>query len=180
MASRSLGAAAAALVAALALIGCGSDSPNRPSDPADPLQAPGAAPVLPELRQVRSVTSGFQDLGAAQAAGYSTKLTECMSDPAGGMGFHYGKGAAIDAQVDLNEPEVLLYEPTAGGGLELVGVEYIVPLNAWAAATPPSLFGQTFHRNDAFGLWALHAWVWKANPSGVFADWNPQVSCSAQ
>ncbi len=24
----------------------------------------------------------------------------------------------------------------------------------------------------------MHAWVWKHNPSGMFADWNPNVSCS--
>jgi len=23
----------------------------------------------------------------------------------------------------------------------------------------------------------LHAWVWKNNPSGMFEDWNPAVSC---
>ena len=25
--------------------------------------------------------------------------------------------------------------------------------------------------------YALHVWAWKANPHGVFMDWNPQVSC---
>jgi hypothetical protein len=24
---------------------------------------------------------------------------------------------------------------------------------------------------------ALHAWIWKFNPSGTFAMWNPRVSC---
>lgn len=23
----------------------------------------------------------------------------------------------------------------------------------------------------------LHAWAWKANPAGTFAQWNPRVSC---
>jgi hypothetical protein len=23
----------------------------------------------------------------------------------------------------------------------------------------------------------LHAWVWQANPAGMFAAWNPTVSC---
>jgi hypothetical protein len=39
------------------------------------------------------------------------------------------------------------------------------------------LFGQDFKHNDTFGIWALHAWVWKDNPSGIFADWNPRVTC---
>ena len=24
----------------------------------------------------------------------------------------------------------------------------------------------------------MHAWVWKPNPAGMFADWNPEVSCT--
>jgi len=23
----------------------------------------------------------------------------------------------------------------------------------------------------------MHAWVWKPNPAGIMADWNPRVSC---
>jgi hypothetical protein len=54
-----------------------------------------------------------------------------------------------------------------------------VPFGAWAGSEPPELFGQHFHRNEAFGIWALHVWVWRNNPSGLFADWNPRVSCAA-
>jgi hypothetical protein len=39
--------------------------------------------------------------------------------------------------------------------------------------------GQQFRVNSAFGVWALHAWVGRDNPSGVFADWNPRVSGAA-
>ena len=24
-------------------------------------------------------------------------------------------------------------------------------------------------------LWVLHTWLWKANPTGMFQDWNPAV-----
>jgi len=27
------------------------------------------------------------------------------------------------------------------------------------------------------GIWYLHVWHWEPNPSGVFADWNPNVKC---
>ncbi len=40
---------------------------------------------------------------------------------------------------------------------------------------PPTLFGVSFHRHPSLPLWVLHAWVWKDNPAGVFADWNPAV-----
>ena len=23
----------------------------------------------------------------------------------------------------------------------------------------------------------LHVWLWKHNPSGLFAEWNPSVTC---
>ena len=32
--------------------------------------------------------------------------------------------------------------------------------------------------NPALGWYVAHAWVWMDNPSGVFADWNPDVDCS--
>jgi hypothetical protein len=38
---------------------------------------------------------------------------------------------------------------------------------------------QTFKRNEQFGVWALHVWLYRDNPSGIFADWNPRVSCAA-
>ena len=28
---------------------------------------------------------------------------------------------------------------------------------------------------DSIGLWFLHVWTWKPDPSGVFAPWNPDV-----
>ncbi len=26
-------------------------------------------------------------------------------------------------------------------------------------------------------FYELHLWLWKTNPNGLFADWNPRVSC---
>jgi hypothetical protein len=40
------------------------------------------------------------------------------------------------------------------------------------------LFGHAFKQNDAFQLWGLHVWLWKDNPNGIFADWNPVVTCN--
>jgi hypothetical protein len=78
----------------------------------------------------------------------------------------------------VEEPELLLYEPEQNGRLRLVAVEYIIPYTAHSrAAAPPVLFGQPFKQNDVFQLWGLHAWVWRENPSGIFADWNPRVTC---
>ena len=59
-----------------------------------------------------------------------------------------------------------------------VAVEYIIPyLFHSRSFAVPVLFGKEFRKNDAFQLWGLHAWVWKDNPSGMFASWNPSVNC---
>ena len=45
------------------------------------------------------------------------------------------------------------------------------------------LTGQSFHYTGSpnrYGIPAfdaLHVWAWKLNPHGMFADWNPGVSC---
>ena len=102
-----------------------------------------------------------------------------MFSAPGAMGFHYGNVALIDGVARVDQPELLLYEPEKNGKLRLVAVEYVIPYTAHArSAAPPVLFGQEFKQNDTFQLWGLHAWVWKENPAGMFASWNPQVSCA--
>lgn len=138
----------------------------------------GAA-VEQDLAALREVTAPFHDFAAAKRAGYTVEVTGCMADPAaGGMGFHFGNPQFINGSVNVREPELLLYEPEKNGQMRLVAVEYIVPFDQWTAPDPPRLFGRDFARNETFQVWALHAWVWKHNPSGIFADWNPNVGCA--
>jgi hypothetical protein len=135
-----------------------------------------------DLARIRKATAPFQQLEAAQAAGYDLVpgLDHCFDNPGvGGMGYHYINTALLDTTVELLRPEAMVYEPTRKG-LRLGAVEYIVPAEAWDAAGnthPPILMGQHFHLNEALGVYVLHAWVWKNNPAGVFEDWNPRVSC---
>lgn len=138
------------------------------------------ATVLQDLATLRQATAAFHDTATARAAGWSVQITPCMTDPggAGGMGFHYGKPSLIDGSVRVDEPELLLYEPEQNGRLRLVAVEYIIPYTFHSRdAEPPVLFDQQFQRNDTFQLWGLHAWVWSENPSGMFANWNPRITC---
>jgi hypothetical protein len=82
---------------------------------------------------------------------------------------------------------VLVYELQPDGTLRLVALEYVVLQEGWDAshASAPSLFGQDFMLTPAgnrYGLpafYALHAWIWKANPSGMFSPYNPSVGCGA-
>jgi len=146
-------------------------------------ELPVQASVGDRLGKLRSVTAPFHNIQAANDAQYSIPLTGCMVDPKlGGMGFHFGKGGAIDGTVNELEPEVLLYEPEENGKLRLVAVEFIVPYAFAPREGPaPEAFGQKLVPNDeeGFKLWMLHAWIWENNPKGTFATWNPNVNCDA-
>ena len=133
------------------------------------------------VETIRRVTAPFHDIEVARNAGWSTQITSCLVDPngAGGMGFHYGNTTLIDGTAHVDKPQLLLYEPDENGRLRLLAVEYIIPYNFHSRdAAPTVLLGQQFLQFDAFQVWGLHVWVWKDNPSGLFAPWNPRVSCS--
>ena len=143
------------------------------------------------LDHVRDSTQPYQSLKAAKAAGYG-KLKDadgigCIDMPGeGGMGVHYVNGDLVgDAEVVGTTPELLVYDPTPDGP-KLVALEYVVFQKAWKAehATGrPELFGQKFElvkEGNRYGLpafYELHLWAWKKNPSGMFNDWNPRVTC---
>ena len=115
------------------------------------------------------------------------------------MGYHRVnvalRGAAADpaageAVVDINKPEMILYEKTPTGAAQLVGVEYIVFKAAWervhgVGAAPPDILGHPllasshiFPGNASpIDHYELHVWVWKTNPLGMFAPYNPTVTC---
>lgn len=140
---------------------------------------PPSAGVNKDLAALEKVTAKFRSFESAKAAGWSEQITGCMSDSmAGGMGYHFGNPKLIDGRVRADEPELLLYAPETYGRRKLVAVEYIVPFGAWSREEPPKLFGRSFSRNMAFGVWALHVWAEEHNPSGLFSDWNPRVSCA--
>ena len=101
------------------------------------------------------------------------------------MGIHFVNGDLVgDGEINALQPEALIYE-VRDGRLRLVGVEYVVIAEAWDAnhETPPTLMGQVFHyvgapnRYKIPAFYELHVWAWKQNPSGMFTDWNPKVSC---
>ncbi|HEX4681914.1 MAG TPA: hypothetical protein VH277_04350 [Gemmatimonadaceae bacterium] len=160
--------AAAGASTTLILIGLAcSSSTTAPSEPA------GVAALRESLAPYSSLT-------LAKNAGYSTPITDCMSNgDAGAMGIHFANTALLDATADPLRPEALIYEPGPDNQASLVGVEFIVPYSAVARdASPPVLFGEQFSRNDVFNVWALHVWTHRSNPSGLFAPWNPRVHCS--
>lgn len=150
--------------------------------PAVALLVSGAAQagVAQDLSVLRQATAPFHNFDIAQAAGWNIQLTGCMESAEGGMGYHYANldRIADGGTLDPARPEALLYEPTQDGGLRFVGVEYLILESDLSRTAPaPELFGQHFHFNEVFEVWALHAWVWRHNAEGMFADWNPDVNC---
>lgn len=178
---RSIGHAArwalSGLVAS-ALAGCGGSGDPAVASEGQAVQV--SAEVAKDLAQLRRLVAPFHDLEKAKAAGWTVEVTPCLENPPeGAMGYHYGNPTFINrVEAAVLEPELLLYEPQADGSFRFVGVEYIVPFALLPeTASPPVLLGQEFHQNLGAGLWALHVWVGRHNPSGLFADWNPKVSC---
>src|SRR5512138_694325 len=145
--------------------------------------------VSKQLAQVRRATAKYRDVNVALADGFIA-AEHCVADPElGGMGFHYINPArAQDGKINLLEPELLLYGKTKHG-MKLLAVEYFYGIGAPDAPIPnpapaaPKLFGRSFdgpmlgHEPGMPPHYDLHVWLYKANPSGIFAPYNPKVTC---
>lgn len=125
-----------------------------------------------ELERAWLATAKYNDISNAIADGYADINVFVPH-----MGFHYLKSPLLDAAFDPERPELLVYAPDLClGRMRLVAVEYAVPLNL--ASSPPEGFtggADEWHRNEKYGLWTLHAWIWLRNPDGVFTELNPRV-----
>ena len=132
-----------------------------------------------------------------------------MGRPAalGAMGIHYFRpdllgitgppNPRVDGtgtHTDFRKPAILIYEPQPDGSLTLVAVENLVFAKAWHAAghqRPPSFHGVAYDpmsddpatKIDEAHMFEphydRHVWLFRANPNGVFAQFNPAVSCAA-
>jgi hypothetical protein len=141
------------------------------------------------LKDVRRATMAYKDVKVAEASGY-VPAGPCVEDPKyGGMGVHYENLALVeDGILDPLRPEVLVYQPTKNGKLRLGAVEYLQVDDDQDLATDddrPWLFGVPFdgpmlgHSPTMPIHYDLHVWLYKHNPAGIFAMWNPRVSCPA-
>lgn len=147
--------------------------------PADAAPVPGTDPfVWTDLTPTYTATADYQYEPFAITDGYAPIGSCDAGTGRGGVGRHYVKSAGLGS-LDPAEPAGLLYETGADGSRALVAVEWIVP--AGTATTAPTLFGQKFQGPaDLPGVgsvYTLRAWLWKDNPSGLFAPGNPTVRC---
>jgi hypothetical protein len=123
----------------------------------------------------------------------------------GAMGIHYFRPDMLGitsppnprvngsgTHTDFLKPAILLYEPQADGSLALVGVENLVFARAWKDVghdAPPSFHGIAYDSmtdNPATPIDEAHnfephhdrhVWLYRENPNGVFAPFNPRVTC---
>jgi hypothetical protein len=141
-----------------------------------------------DLRRARAATRKFRDVKVARAAGYAA-TGECAQDPKyGGMGIHYANEELVaDGELDVTKPEILVYQPLPSGKLRLGAVEYFQVDGDQDLATDddrPSLFGHMPFDGPMLGHepgmpihYDLHVWLYRHNPAGLFAMWNPRVHC---
>jgi hypothetical protein len=159
---------------------------------------------VPILSGLHKATAPFHDVGEAIAAGYAApEAAACVEAPGlGAMGVHSVRPVLVsDLEIDPLRPEVLLYLPKEGGGSWLIGVEYAAaalvqtpegPASWFPQSAPPypffnqapTVFGHTFdgpmagHEPGQQWHYDQHVWAWAPNPSGMFAQFNPSLSCA--
>jgi hypothetical protein len=180
--NRLFGFAALALAVAIPALASAPAAAREPRD------------LSPELQRVRAALDKYKDPVVAVHDGYWSTVG-CVTYPKaggagavpykpGGMGVHFVNFGLLGKPLDPLKPQILVYEP-AGGKLRLVAAEWFVPITPEVKARP-QLFGQLFdgpmEGHDPLqpkGLhhYDLHAWLWKENPSGIFAPTNPRVKC---
>lgn len=137
-----------------------------------------------DLASARAATAAFHNVDKALAAGYLEDV-HCVASPAGVMGYHYIK-PSLFGSTDPTQPAGLLYVDKPNGGKRLVAVEYLVADadgNLRTDGDRPTLFGDEFdgpmpgHGPNMPVHYDQHVWLWAHNPNGMFAQWNPTLSC---
>ncbi|MBC7849911.1 MAG: hypothetical protein H7Y31_09245 [Chitinophagaceae bacterium] len=122
-----------------------------------------------QLLEARAATAKYRDFDRAIADGYAD-----INVVVPNMGYHFLKDSINDATFEIRKPEILVYNKKRNGKFELVAVEYAVPINDSPNAAPEGFSGSAdvWERNESFGLWLLHAWIWEFNPDGIFHHTN--------
>lgn len=179
---------------------------SPPNDPAP--GEPSLDQVRAATQRFRDVKVALAE-GYVRDPGNICDTADMMGRPArlGAMGIHFFRPDLLGiteppnprvsgngTHVDFLKPSILIYEPKADGSLELVAVENLVFQKSWHAAgnkRPPSFHGveyDTMQDNPSTQVdeahmfephYDRHVWLYRKNPSGIFAQFNPNVSCKS-
>lgn len=135
--------------------------------------------VAEAVEAMRTATALYHDLDNALADGF-VLIHGCEVRPGEGqVGAVYIQPDRMPLGIDPSVPQGLLYEIDDAGNATLLGAEMVVPFDLWTEDEPPEFLGMPFQAEDEFGVYGLHAWVWRDNPRGMFAQAHPGVACDA-
>jgi hypothetical protein len=181
---------------------------NTPETSPAPATEPTLEQVRAATERFRDVKVALAE-GYIADPGNICETADMMGKPAelGAMGIHYFRpdmlgisgppNPRVDGNgthTDFNKPAILIYEPQADGSLQLVAVENLVFQKSWREAgnaKPPSFHGvewDTMQDDPATKIdeahmfephYDRHVWLYRENPRGMFAQFNPNVSCKA-
>ena len=155
-------------------------APDREIAPVSDVAMLRGSDVNAAIATLRRVTARYHRLEAAIDDGF-VLLHPCENrpgeGPVGAVYVHMDR--LLDGKIDARSPDALVYQPARNRdvGPKLVAVEFALPYAMWTEPDPPRFLDATFQREDEFGVFALHVWVWRHNPEGLFAETNPRVSC---
>ncbi len=177
------------------------------SAPAAAQQEPDLATIRAATQRFQNVDVALAE-GYVRDPTNMCDTADMMGRPAeyGAMGIHFfrpdllGITAPPNPRVngtgthtDWNRPSILIYEPQADGSLQLVAVENLVFQQAWHAAghaERPTIHGRPYDSmaddpatpiDEAHGFephYDQHVWLYRDNPRGLYAQFNPNVSCA--
>ena len=167
---------------------------------------PTLSAVRAATQKYRDVNAAIAD-GYVRDPNNLCDAAEMMGKPAelGAMGIHYFRPdllgitgppnprvSGTGTHTDFMKPAILIYEPQADESLQLVAVENLVFIKAWEAAgnaAPPSFQGVPYDKMVDDPATAVdeahmfephydrHVWLYRDNPNGVFAQFNPDATC---
>lgn len=190
-------------VGVLSVGGAGVTGPGGTPGPGEPT----LAEVRLATDRFRDVKVALGE-GYVRDPGNLCDTAEMMGQPAsrGAMGVHYFRpdllgitappAPRVDGNgthTDFRRPSILIYEPAPDGSMRLVAVENLVFAAAWHAtgqSAPPTFHGVPYDTMrddpatpvDEAHLFAphydRHVWLYRDNPNGVFAQFNPAVTCA--
>src|SRR5688572_6036304 len=64
--------------------------------------------------RVRDATASYRVLDSAVVKGYPATVAQCLADSThGAMGYHHVNRGYVDSRIELDKPEILLYERKA-------------------------------------------------------------------
>jgi hypothetical protein len=179
------------------------------SAPASPTAEPTLDEVRELTTRYQDVKVALADGYIPDPSGMCVAATmEGRPAEEGAMGVHYLRPDLLGisgppnprvngtgTHTDFRQPAILIYEPQADGSVQLVAVENLVFMKAWEDAgrtSPPTFQGHAFNRmvddpatklDEAHNFephYDLHVWLYRENPKGMFAQFNPKASCEHQ